>query len=72
MTTCFHFLLSFNEKITKTNCVCFQPDVSNVTTPKPGSMAEIEQRLWNEFNIFADTLCDRNFRSSAKPRKLAG
>ena len=33
----------------------FQPDVSNATsqstTPKPGSMADIEQRLWNEFNI---------------------
>ena len=37
-------------------CMCFQPYVSNQsqsqsTTPKPGSMAEIEQRLWNEFNI---------------------
>ena len=36
--------------------MCFQPYVSNQsqsqsTTPKPGSMAEIEQRLWNEFNI---------------------
>ena len=35
--------------------MCFQLHVSNEasqsTTAKPGSMAEIEQRLWNEFNI---------------------